>query len=106
MISIKHSFNYYSIIKIYYSIPLFSVDKPLYKKLNLKTKDLFHKILSNISFYACVFKSICIFKSLPEEQIFDNVEYEVYLNAQQNSEDENNTLIIFDYVKNILKIFS
>jgi hypothetical protein len=78
----------------------------------LKTKDLFHKVYYQIFLFMpassrASMKGSFFDKALPEEQIFDNVEYEdlqeVYLNAQQNSEDENNTLIIFDDVQKYFK---
>jgi DNA replication protein DnaC len=78
----------------------------------LKTKDLFHKVYFQIFLFMpsssrTSLKDGFFDKSLPEEQIFDNVEYddleEVYLTCQMNAEENRNSLIIFDDVQKYFK---
>jgi hypothetical protein len=78
----------------------------------LKTKDLFHKVYFQIFLFMpsssrTSSKDSFFDKSLPEEQIFDSVEYddleEVYLTCQMNAEDNKNSLIIFDDVQKYFK---
>ena len=78
----------------------------------LKTKELFYKVYHQIFLFMpsssrSSIKDSFFDKSLPEEQIFDNVEYddleEVYLTCQMNAEDDKNSLIIFDDVQKYFK---
>jgi hypothetical protein len=77
-----------------------------------KTKDLFRKVYSQIFLFMpsasrCSIKDGFFDKSLPEEQIFDNVAFEVsqevYYNCESNKEEEKKSLIIFDDVQKYLK---
>jgi hypothetical protein len=78
----------------------------------LKTKDLFHRVYFQIFLFMpstsrSSMKDGFFDKALPEEQIFDNVDFEdlqeVYYNCEANKEDEKNSLIIFDDVQKYLK---
>jgi replication-associated recombination protein RarA len=78
----------------------------------LKTKDLFHKVYYQIFIFMpsnsrASLKDNFFDKSLPEEQIFSDVQYEdlneVYLTCQANAEDKKQTLIIFDDTQRFLK---
>jgi hypothetical protein len=78
----------------------------------LKTKELFYKVYHQIFLFMpsssrSSIKDSFFDKSLPEEQIFDNVEYddleEVYFTCQMNAEDDKNSLIIFDDVQKYFK---
>jgi hypothetical protein len=78
----------------------------------LKTKDLFHKVYFQIFLFMpsssrASMKGGFFDKALPEEQIFNNVEYEdleeVYLTCQMNAEDNKNSLIIFDDTQKYFK---
>jgi hypothetical protein len=78
----------------------------------LKTKDLFHKVFSQIFLFMpstsrSSIKDGFFDKALPPEQIFDNVDLEdlreVFYYCEANKEDEKNSLIIFDDVQKYLK---
>lgn len=78
----------------------------------LKTKTLFKKIYHQIFLFMptnsrASMKGNFFDKSLPEEQIFDDVVFEdldeVYNTAKANALEKNNTLIIFDDTQKYLK---